>query len=280
MPGHPGGPVPIAYSRSLRIQFNDLARGSPAFLCLPGWCENKTAFARITHALGNEHRVIALDWRGHGKSASSGEEFGLEELIEDALAVVRASSVGPVVPVAVSHAGWVAIELRRRLAERVARIVVLDWILTAPPPEFRAALARLQQREQWLDTRGELFRMWIADSDQPQVARHVREEMGSYGFEMWARAAREVERAYARSTPLEALARLSPPCPVLHLYSQPRDPGYLALQQDFARSHPWFKVQRLDARSHFPALEVPDVVARAVLEFAAGGLRRPGPIAR
>src|SRR5688500_6089901 len=97
--------VPTAYSRSLRIRYNDLSRGSPAFLCLPGWCENKTTFARITHALGRDHRVIALDWRGHGQSAAPAApaaasaasirvastraaEFGNAELVEDALAVV------------------------------------------------------------------------------------------------------------------------------------------------------------------------------------------------
>jgi pimeloyl-ACP methyl ester carboxylesterase len=194
--------------------------------------------------------------------------------VDDALAVIRASSVGPLVPVAISHAGWVALELRRRLNERVPRMVVLDWIVTEPPPEFSAVLANLQERERWLDTRGELFRRWIADSEAPHVARHVREEMGSYGFEMWARAAREIERAYHDSTPFEAMARLTPPCPVLHLYSQPRDPGYLAAQQEFARTHPWFKVQRLDAHSHFPALEAPETVAKAILEFVPGGLRR------
>ena len=271
--------MPTAFSRSLRIQFNDFSRGSPAFLCLPGWCENKNGFALITHALGREHRVIALDWRGHGKSASPGAEFGHDELLEDALAVVRTSSVGTVIPVAVSHAGWVALALRKRLAERVPRMVLLDWILGAPPPEFGAVLAGLQERERWLPTRGELLRRWIADSDDAHVVRHVREEMGSYGYEMWARAARAIERAYGGGTPFDAMQRLSPPCPILHLYSQPRDPAYLATQQEFARAHPWFRVQRLEARSHFPALEAPDSVARAILEFATGGQRRSGPLA-
>jgi pimeloyl-ACP methyl ester carboxylesterase len=271
--------VPTAFSRNLRIQFNDLSRGSPAFLCLPGLCENKSAFGRVSHALGRAHRVIALDWRGHGKSASPGNEYGFEELVDDALAVIRASSVGTVIPIAISHAGWVALELRRRLGDRVPRLVHLDWIVGAPPPEFRAVLAALQDREQWLAMRGELFRHWIADCEAPHVARHVREEMGSYGFEMWARAGRAIEAAYGDGTPLEALARLTPPCPTLHLYSQPRDPATLAAQQEFARLHEWFKVLRLDARSHFPALEVPEAVAKAILEFASGGQRRVGPLA-
>ena len=272
--------MPTAISQGVRIQYNDLGRGSPALLCLPGWCENKTTFARLSHACARAHRVIALDWRGHGKSAASDGDFGQAELVQDALAVIRASGVGPVLPVAVAHAGWVALELRRRLGERVPRLVLLDWILSEPPAPFRAVLGALQERERWLETRGQLFRSWIAGCDLAHVARHIREEMGSYGFEMWARAAREIERAYHGGPPLEVLARLEPSLPTLHLYSQPRDAGYLAFQQEFARKHPWFRVQRLDARSHFPALETPEAVAAAILEFASAGQRRVGPLAK
>lgn len=271
--------MPTAFSRNLRIQYNDFSRGSPAFLCLPGWCENKNAFALITHALGREHRVIALDWRAHGKSAAESGEFGHAELLDDALAVVRSSSVGTVIPVSVSHAGWVALALRQRLGERVPRMVLLDWIVDTPPAEFRAVLAGLQEREAWLATRGELFRRWIADCENAHVVRHVREEMGSYGYEMWARAARAIERAYADGTPFDAMRRLGAPCPTLHLYAQPRDAATFAAQQDFARANPWFRVQRVEARSHFPALETPDAVAKAILEFATGGQRRSGPLA-
>jgi pimeloyl-ACP methyl ester carboxylesterase len=99
----------------------------------------------------------------------------------------------------------------------------------------------------------------------------VREEMGSYGFEMWARAAREISAAYADlGTPLQILGSLTPPFPVMHLYAQPDDPRYLAAQKFFAASHPWFKVRRLNARSHFPMFEIPDVMARAIEEFAGG----------
>jgi pimeloyl-ACP methyl ester carboxylesterase len=270
--------VPFAISRGVRIQYNDLARGGPALLCLPGWCENKIDFARFTHAAGRAHRVIGLDWRGHGKSDASDGDFGLDELVEDALAVVRASSVGPILPVAVSHAGWVAIELRRRLGERVRGLVLLDWMLTEPTPAFRAVLEGLQDRERWLATRSELFRTWSPGPEETQVTRHVREEMGSYGFEMWSRAAREIAAAYARHrSPLEALKALDEPVPTLHLYSQPRDAATLEAQRAFARANDWFHVQRLDGTTHFPALELPDAVADAVLEFARAGQRRLGP---
>jgi pimeloyl-ACP methyl ester carboxylesterase len=67
---------------------------------------------------------------------------------------------------------------------------------------------------------------------------------------------------------LAALDGLAEPCPTLHLYAQPADDEVLAAQQAFAGTHPWFEVHRLDARSHFPSIEVPDQVAAGIEEFA------------
>ena len=38
-------------------------------------------------------------------------------------------------------------------------------------------------------------------------------------------------------------------------------------QQSFAADHPWFQVVKLDARSHFPTLEVPEQVAEHLERF-------------
>jgi pimeloyl-ACP methyl ester carboxylesterase len=112
--------------------------------------------------------------------------------------------------------------------------------------------------------------MWLKGLDIPELVHYVREDMGSYPFEMWARAGREIGAAYGKAgSPLRALATLDPPVPVLHLYAQPGDPGYLAAQQSFAAAHPWFHVSKLEARSHFPMYEVPDEMAAAIETFAA-----------
>jgi pimeloyl-ACP methyl ester carboxylesterase len=110
---------------------------------------------------------------------------------------------------------------------------------------------------------------WLHGVDNPDLTRFVREEIAAYGREMWARAAREISAAYeAEGSPLQALSRLVPAIPVLHLYSQPQDAGYLNAQQAFAAGHPWFKVRRLKARSHFPMFEVPEQMAEAIVNFA------------
>ncbi len=91
--------------------------------------------------------------------------------------------------------------------------------------------------------------------------------MATQGFEMWARGGREISAAYQQQgAPLQALTRLKKPVPVLHLYAQD-PPGYLAAQEAFAAQHPWFRVRKVSAHSHFPMTEIPDVVATEIEQF-------------
>lgn len=256
------------------IAFDDEGMGDTALLCLPGWCVDRTAFAQMVALCSRSRRTLALDWRGHGQSDSASGDFDASALIEDAEAVMRASGVRRVVPVALAHAGWVAIELRRRLQSRVPAIVLVDWLVLDPPPPFLGALAALQDQASWQATRDQLFSMWLHGVEDPKIISLVRDVMGAYDAPMWQRAGREIAAAYQRDgSPLSALAALETPVPVLHLYAQPDDAGYLQAQQAFAAAHAWFEVRKLKARSHFPTAEVPADVAGAIESFISRVVR-------
>ncbi|HKD18196.1 MAG TPA: alpha/beta hydrolase [Thermoanaerobaculia bacterium] len=258
--------VAQAQSGGGRVAYDDLGAGEPALLLMPGWCANRTVFRRLAPLLSRRRRVLALDWRGHGGSDAPTSDFGEDGLVEDALAVVAASGAREVVPVALAHAGWVAIVLARRLGPRVPRIVLVDWLVLGAPPPFREALAGMQSPETWRPTLDRLFDFWLHGGADPEVERFVRTEMGAYGFPMWSRAGREISRAYEREgSPLAALGRPSPPVPTLHVYATPDDPEFLRAQQEFAAAHPWFRVRKLEARTHFPMIEAPEKVAAEIL---------------
>ena len=243
-----------------RQSYLDTGGQGPALLCLPGWCSERDLFEPLAQRLGERWRMLMPDLRGHGRSPAEGD-FGHADFVEDAIALIEASGAREVIPFTESHAGWVAIELRRRLGARVPRLVLLDWIVFEPPPDFAGALAALQTQEGWAQVRERLFEMWFPDPSEPWVGP-MRATAGSYGGEMWRRAGREIARSYAQhGSPLAALAALPNPPPTVPLYCQPPDPEYFEAQQAFAREHPWFSVRRLDARTHFPTLEVPDEVA-------------------
>ncbi len=256
------------HAENVRIVYDDMGQGEPALLFTPGWCASRTMYRQLMSLCSAHRRTLTLDWAGHGDSEMPSKDFGASALVADAIAVIEASNVQQVVPVTNAHSGWIAIELRRQLGERISKIVFLDWIILQAPASFLNILQGLQDPQHWLEARERLFSTWLAGVDNADVNSFVRGTMGSYNFDMWSRSGREISRAYAQAgSPLQELNTLHPPVSALHLYTQPDDPAYLAAQQAFAEAHPWFKVQKLAAPSHFPMIEVPEQVAQAIEHF-------------
>src|SRR4051812_43921332 len=250
----------------LTISYDDRGSGEPALLCLTGWCSSKARYDHLVPLLAEKRRTLAFDWRGHGDSERDVEDFGQEEMVADALGVIEASGVDSVVPVAASHSGWVAIELRRRLGpERVPKLVHMDWMVVEPSERYMDVISQLQSDDTWAQARDTLFTIWQAGTDRPDI-RRVIDVMQQQGREMWMRSGREIEAAYARGvSPLKVYER--EPAPALHLYGQPQDPAYLEVQQRFAAEHPWFDVQTVPAQTHFAMVETPREAAAAIEAF-------------
>lgn len=176
-------------SNGLRIRYDDRGEGAPALLCMPGWCSNRAAFSSLLARCSKHRRALALDWRGHGHSEKPPGDYTAQDLLQDALAVIEASGSREIVPVSLSHAGWIAIELRRRLGPRIPKLVLIDWITMPAPPVFVEALKGLQSPESWVEIRNQLLSMWLDKADDPDVIRYVREEMGTCDFSMAPRGA-------------------------------------------------------------------------------------------
>lgn len=83
----------------LRIACDDEgARADDAVVFLPGWCNSgRGFFALPAERLAARHRVIRPGRRGHGDSGRPGADFGHDELADDAMAVIEAAGVRPVV---------------------------------------------------------------------------------------------------------------------------------------------------------------------------------------
>ncbi|HEX5086543.1 MAG TPA: alpha/beta hydrolase [Nocardioides sp.] len=261
--------------QTVAAPYDDLGAGAPSLLLVPGWCGDRSVFGPLAAELAADHRVVVAELRGQGALSHLSEDFDTARQVDDLLALVDELGLETVVPVALSHAGWMAIEMRRRLgATRVPGIVLLDWMVLGTPPGFTEALEGLQDAEAWQSVRAGLFEMWTAGVASQSVHDYVG-AMGRYDFAHWSRAGREIAAAFVReASPLAALGRLAEPCPTLHLYAQPADDGYLTAQQEAAARLGWFQVERIAASSHFPMLEVPGSMAETVREFSAGPARR------
>jgi pimeloyl-ACP methyl ester carboxylesterase len=166
-----------ASAGGLKIAYEDVGKAAgPTLLCLPGWCVNRGFFAPIVERLAGRHRVLVLDWRGHGDSESPAGTAGLRlgrslvetwdyghaELLDDALSVIEASGAETVIPIGQAHGAWVGVELRRRLGARVRAVVATSWLVLDPPPPFAGALEALQDPARWEQASDQLLANWTA----------------------------------------------------------------------------------------------------------------------
>lgn len=258
-----------ARADGLRIAYDDVGAGEPALLFLTGWCSSRERWGGVVPLCGARRRVLNTEWRGHGESDRPRDDFGIEQMVEDALAVVEASGAETVVPCSASHSGWVAIELRRRLGERVPKLVLADWMVVRPSERYMGVIHQLDSSE-WPEAKQTLFTIWAAGVETPEIQRTLG-VMDEHGEEMWMRSGREIGASYAAyGSPLEALAQLESPPRVLHLYGQPQDEAFLEEQERFAAEHDWFSVLHLpEVRTHFVMVEAQQEVAGAIEGFVA-----------
>jgi pimeloyl-ACP methyl ester carboxylesterase len=268
--------MPRVRSQGTSIDYLDEGLGDPALLLLPDWCATRSGFAPVRGRLSDHRRVLSLDWRGHGASGPAPADFGVEDLARDALAVVADSGAQAVVPVALAQAGWVAVELRRRLGHAVPGLVLVDWIVSAAPPALLLTLEDLRSAPDREEAIAGMLQLWQAGVTDPALAAYLA-EMGAASDEEWERAAREIESSYARhGSPLRALAGPDHPPPVLHLVPARSADAVTERELAYSAEHAWYRAASLEAHSHFPFFEAPRQAADEIEGFVrrVGGRRR------
>ncbi|MUM19271.1 alpha/beta hydrolase [Mycobacterium sp. CBMA271] len=247
-----------------QISFDDQGLGAgPALLLLTGWGHDHRAYDELLPYLVPRHRVIRMDWRGHGIDRTPVADFGLAEQISDVIGLLDTLSVETIVPVAHAHAGWTALELAERLGvARVPAVMIVDLIMTHASAEFLNGIRAFRDPARWQSSRLTFLQAWLAGSSNDAVNRHIRSEMGGFGFDVWARAGRVIEDAYNTwESPMARIEKLTAPRPVRHIFCGTEHTYYDDLHEEFGARIPWFSYKRLDGTTHFPQLELPAQVA-------------------
>ncbi|MDH4985343.1 alpha/beta hydrolase [Aminobacter anthyllidis] len=252
------------------LSYDETGEGE-VLLLLSGWCQDHRLFKTLAPELAKTHRVIRLDWRGHGEYREHDGDFATDDQASDVVAFLDKMNIDKVVPVSTSHGGWANIEVTDRLGTaRIPRSVVIDWIQTTPNEDFFRMIDHIQDRTNWENGRGDFFNYWIGDTENQDIVNHVNNEMAQYSFEMWARSGREIGKAYRKwGNPMQRMAALTEKRPITHIYSQPFEPEYAQAQLDFAAGNDWYQPNKLPGRTHFPTLEQPKVVADTIRAFVA-----------
>ncbi|HEX7842168.1 MAG TPA: alpha/beta fold hydrolase, partial [Kofleriaceae bacterium] len=119
--------------------------GAPAILLVHSLGSSLRLWDAQVASLARGFRVVRFDLRGHGLTDVGQGPCTIEDLADDALAVLDALGIASAHVAGVSIGGMVAQAMGARAPARVTSLILCDTALTLPPPEMwreRAALVR------------------------------------------------------------------------------------------------------------------------------------------
>jgi pimeloyl-ACP methyl ester carboxylesterase len=256
---------------------------------------SKGCYALLADALAPQLRVLAMDARGHGDSTrpEAPGRYAWRLFAED-LAAVAERLVGELgvdrLPLAAGHSfgGTSLLGAARRRPDLFERIVLVDPVVPPTGPETRAPERRAhvatmverasKRRHDWpsrAEARAffaerELFGDWHPTALDLYVLDGLRERAdGSVELKCPGTVEAAVFAAGEDAVDVDGIAR-GATVPTLWLHAA-RGSFSRARYERLAASMCSARVEGLDA-GHLAPMERPDLVARAILRFAQGGL--------
>jgi pimeloyl-ACP methyl ester carboxylesterase len=119
----------------VRLAYTESGSGDPPMLLVHGWSCDHTYFAPQFAHFSTNHRVVAVDLRGHGESDKPVQEYSMAGFAADLRWLCE--QLGLERPVVVGHSmgGVIAFEMAARYPEHVGAVVAVDTPLV-PAPEL------------------------------------------------------------------------------------------------------------------------------------------------
>jgi 3-oxoadipate enol-lactonase len=252
---------------SLFACINDAHRcDAPSILLSNGLATTHRLWDAQVAFLARRYKVIRYDTRGHGQSDVPAGPYRLEQLIDDALAVLDHFDVAEAAFMGISLGGMTGIGLALSHPERVTRLVCCDARADAPAAFLDA----------WQERIAAIERDGIASLAAPTLERWL-----SPAFR--ASEPGKVERlsAMIRETPrdgyigcvaalshLDYLARLSElHVPTLYVVGSEDSAAPVAVMDDMARRTPGSELVVIDGSAHLPNVDNSAAFNAAIAPF-------------
>jgi pimeloyl-ACP methyl ester carboxylesterase len=256
----------------VRLFVQDLGTGRPIVL-LAGFGLSHEVWDGQVRVLGERHRVLCVDLRGHGRSDRPLGDYGIDRLARDVQAVLAQLDLTGVTLVGWSFGGQVAFRIAAAAPERLSQLVLVasngvrasrsaEFPFGAPPEELEPSLIRAELTSRAAARRSTILSGFHQVPDEDTLSWLVR---CSLQMPSWAAVA--CYRSMLRTDLVGDLPRVT--VPVLQVIGE-MDPVH---SSGGAR---WLNERLADARlveladcGHYPMFEAADEFNQALLDFVA-----------
>ena len=223
------------------------------------------AWYGVIENLQLHHHVIALDLRGHGRSEGGRSGVSISTYADDVRALIEALELPAVTLIGHSMGTLIAQHLAATKAEMVDHLVLVGGISYFEPPAKDAYNKRAEMVE--ADGMDALVDDWLPGAlaprtaaQSPQLVGLLREMFLRNDPSNYADACRALAKA-------PAVKRESIGQPTLLVVGDHDRSTPIAMTEELHRDIPVSLVRVIPGAAHWVALEQPDALAAAVLEF-------------
>lgn len=253
--------MPYLSRDGVRLHYQETGQGNPAIVFVHGWTCNHSHFARQVAHFCDDHRVVSVDLRGHGKSDAPQQEYSLEGFADDVAWMI--DQLGLERPVVCGHSmgGMVAVMLAARHPEAVRARIIIDSPVV-PTPHFRERIGPIIDSWSGPDYRGPLADFisgMFAATDDPER----RMELTAGMLETPQHVAVSAMRAIAETD--TAAATAASDVPLLAIFAGLFEVDLAAVRALVPGSY----VGQTVGSGHFNMLEVPGQVNAMIERFLA-----------
>lgn len=224
-------------------------------------------------ALATSHRVIAPDFRGHGKSSVASSPFSMQTLAKDIKALTEHLQLNKYQVVGFSLGGMVAFELALLCPADIVAMVIINsgpavatasWSIKCQL-QLRLLIIRLLGMRRLGQIIGK--KLFVKNTHQ-QLAKQFAEQMAHTD----ATSYRYTLKAISRFTLLGQLKRITMPVLVI---SADQDYTPVAFKQDYVSQLPNASLVVITDSRHATPLDQPDVLNQHLCEFLLNSTRMP-----
>ena len=210
---------------------------------------------QLSHAR-HDRRAIAIDLRGHGKSAAPKDnDYSLDAYVKDLEVVVEKLQLKRFALVGHSLGGAVAMHYAAKHPMRVAGLVLVGAPGKLPPEQSKQIMASIESN---YDATMKGYWEKLVTGAQPRVRTEILGQMDRVPRD----ASLAIMRALFADDPLVALDRY--PGPKLIMYTAQGD-----TPNDLQKARPSIPNHRFEGTSHWPHLDKPDAFEAALEGFLA-----------
>ena len=245
------------------LSYLEAGSGDPALLFIHGWCCDGTHWRNQLAALEGDHRVLALDLRGHGESGKPDQDYTIGRFAEDVTWLCQ--EIGLERPLIVGHSmgGVIALNMVRRWPQLAQAVVFVDAGITPFPEQFKPmmdSMIEALKSPRYQDVAASFVKRFLFRAESPP---QLRDEVAQ---RMAGTPQRVMHTALASSFSEENLTFGPLPVPSLFV----RAATLPATEDELKERYPGMEVVSVDA-AHFIQLEKPEEL-NAILRRFIGAL--------